>query len=212
MDKAISILGTGNMAKGLAKLFSDAGVAVVMGSRNPTQTAAAAAAIGKNVRTADLREAVGASKIVVLAVPYSAVKDVIASCGPLAGKVLIDISNPITPDYKELTVGFSTSAAEEIQKQVTGAHVVKAFNTIFAQLLPTAARAGSVPVQVFLAGDDATAKSAVSDLVQLTGFAAIDAGALKNSRYLEPIGEMNIHFGFMLGWGTATAPMWQKIA
>lgn len=209
MTKALSILGTGNMAAGLAKLFSDKGISVVLGSRNPSEATAKASSMGSNAKAASLEEAVRAAQVIILAVPYSSVKEVLDRCGSLAGKILIDITNPLSPDYKELTIGFSTSAAEEIQKQAAGARVVKAFNTIFAQMLPASTRAGKSPVQVFVAGDDVEAKMVVSGLVELTGFKAVDAGALTNARYLEPVAEMTIHFGFMLGWGTGIAPAWQ---
>jgi predicted dinucleotide-binding enzyme len=87
--------------------------------------------------------------------------------------------------------------------------VVKAFNTIFAELLPTESRKGR-KVQVFIAGDDQTAKAKVSDLVKATEFAPIDSGTLYNSRFLEPMGEMNILLGKFLGWGTSGAPEYRK--
>jgi predicted dinucleotide-binding enzyme len=125
------------------------------------------------------------------------------------GKVLVDISNPITPDYKALTVGHTTSAAEEIQKLAPQANVVEAYNTIFAELLPADARKGRA-VQVFVAGDDEAAKKVVSDMVTKGDFEAVESGPLSNCRYLEPVGEINIHFGFFLDWGTSAAPAWTK--
>ena len=122
--------------------------------------------------------------------------------------MVIDISNPITADYKGLTIGRSTWAAEEIQKLAPGAKVVKAFNTIFAELLPTESRKGR-KVQVFIAGDD-EAKAKVSDLVKAAEFEPIDSGTLYNSRFLEPMGEMNILLGFFLGWGTSGAPEYRN--
>lgn len=86
---------------------------------------------------------------------------------------------------------------------------MKAFNTIFAQLLPAEAREGRT-VQVFVAGDDEAAKKTVSELVAKGGFEAVESGPLSNARYLEPVGEINIHFGFFLGWGTSAAPAWLK--
>lgn len=95
--------------------------------------------------------------------------------------------------------------------QFPPARVVKAWNTIFAELLPAEARAGrSAPVQVFVAGDDEEAKRKVSDLLEATGFQPVESGPLVNARYLEPVGEINIHFGFFLGWGTSAAPAWVK--
>jgi 8-hydroxy-5-deazaflavin:NADPH oxidoreductase len=71
---------------------------------------------------------------------------------------------------------------------------------------------GREPVQVFVAGDDEAAKKAVSDIVAKGGFKPVDSGPLSNARYLEPVGEMNIWFGFLLGWGISAAPAWIKAA
>ena len=128
----------------------------------------------------------------------------------MAGKVLVDISNPISADYKTLVIGHTTSAAEEIQALAPEAIVVKAFNTIFAQLLPAEARQGKT-LQVFVASDDEAAKGQVSGLAQSVGFEAVNAGSLSNSRFIEPIGEMNIHFGYFLGKGPVVAPAWVQV-
>ena len=84
---------------------------------------------------------------------------------------------------------------------------MKAFNTIFADLLSAPARVGR-KIQVFIAGDDEAAKAKVSALVAQLDFKAVEAGHLSNARYLEPVAEINIHFGFFLGWGTTAAPAW----
>jgi predicted dinucleotide-binding enzyme len=149
--------------------------------------------------------------VVILAVPYTSVAEIVKAAGDVSGKVLIDISNPITADYKALAIGHTTSAAEETQKLAPKAKVVKGFNTIFASLLPKQARTGKM-LQTFLAGDDADAKKKVEEVAKALGLEAVDAGGLSNSRFLEPIGEMNIHFGFFLGWGTSIAPAWIKLA
>ncbi len=90
------------------------------------------------------------------------------------------------------------------------AQVVKAFNTIFASLLAPEAREGKV-LQVFIAGDADTAKASVAELATSIGFDGVDAGPLSNSRFIEPIGEMNIHFGYFLGKGPAVAPVWVQV-
>jgi predicted dinucleotide-binding enzyme len=148
-----------------------------------------------------VRDAVSQADVILLAVKYGDSAEALKAAGDLTKKVVIDISNPITADYKGLTIGHSTSAAEEIQKLAPGALVVKAFNTIFAELLPTESRKGR-KVQVFIAGDDETAKAKVSDLVKAAEFEPIDSGTLYNSRFLEPMGEMNILLGKFLGWGS----------
>lgn len=144
---------------------------------------------------------------VILAVPYQAISGVLAEAGNLDDKVLVDVSNPMSADFKDLVVGLTTSAAEQAQTAAPTAHVVKAFNTIFAGLIPAQAREGR-KLQVFVAGDDATATAQVRKLAQTLGFVAVDAGPLHNSRFLEPLGMMNIQFGFFLGAGPSTAPSW----
>lgn len=139
------------------------------------------------------------SDIITLAVPFDAVPAAVRNAGALDGKILVDITNLITADYKALTTGHTTSAAEEIQNAAPGAQVVKAFNTIFAAILPEATRRDLAAVQVFIAGDDENAKQAVADLARKTGFEPVEAGPLSNARLLEPTGEFNIHMRFFLG-------------
>ncbi len=196
----VAILGTGNMGAGLAALLAAAGYAVAIGARDPAKAAALAGKIGHGAIGGGIAAAVESAEVVIPALPYGAVGEALEAAGDLRGKVLVDISNPITADFKGLEIGHTTSAAEEIQKRAPGAVVVKAFNTIFAQLLPREARQGRA-VQVFVAGDVPEAKSRVSALVEALGFEAVDAGPLGNSRFLEPVGEMNIHFGYFLGRG-----------
>jgi len=204
----IAIVGTGNMGAGIARLLASKGVKVAIGSRDPANAAKLAAEIGAGAEGGGIAAATKLADVVILAVPYTAAAETIREAGGFAGKVLVDISNPITSDYKALTVGHTTSAAE-IQKLAPQAKVVKAYSTIFAQLLPTEARKGRT-VQVFVAGDDEAAKKVVSDIVTTGDFEAVESGPLSNARYLEPVGEINIHFGFFLGWGTSVAPAWIK--
>src|SRR5690606_31430747 len=113
-DMNISILGTGNMAKGLATVFAQAGHSVVLANRDVTKAAAVAAELGDSVSAAGIHDAAAAGDVVVLAVPYAAAADLIAAVGGLANKIVVDITNPLTADYSGLTVGHTTSAAEEI--------------------------------------------------------------------------------------------------
>jgi NADPH-dependent F420 reductase len=206
----VAIIGTGNMATGLASAWAAAGHTVSIGARDPAKAAALADKVGHGAVGGGVAAAAQLADIVVLAVPYGGAADAIQQAGGLAGKVVVDIINPISADYKELVVGHTTSAAEEIQKLAPQAQVVKAFNTIFAGLLAPASRNGKT-LQVFVAGNDAAANATVSELVRSAGFEAVDSGALSNSRYLEPIGEMNIHFGFFLGKGPVVAPAWVQV-
>jgi predicted dinucleotide-binding enzyme len=209
---SITILGAGNMGRGLAKLAIESGWDVVVGARDPAKAKQLAAELGAKARSADIAGAVSSSDFIVLAITYDGVASALEAAGDLSGKVIVDITNPLSPDYMSLTVGHSTSAAEEIAKLAPGAHVVKAFNTIFAQLLPREVRRDKSALQVFTAADNEPARRRVEDFIAKAGFEPVNAGPLKNARFIEPVAELNIHFGYALGWGTATAPSWTKLA
>jgi predicted dinucleotide-binding enzyme len=139
--------------------------------------------------------------LLILAVPFGALDDVAANIAPVvAGKTVIDVTNALTEDMN-LALGYSTSGAEELQKKLPGARVVKAFNTQFAQHMDSG-RLGEQRLTVFAAGDDAAAKREVLEVAGAIGFDAVDAGPLKNARLLEPMGFMNIQLGYVLGLGT----------
>lgn len=203
----VSVIGTGNIGAAYARAFAGAKCEVSIGARDPAKAAALAQQLGGSVQGGGIAASIRLADVVLLALPYPAIVDVLSAAGDLNGKVLIDVSNPVSPDFKDLLVGLNTSAAEEIQAAAPGAHVVKAFNTIFAALVPAGAREGKA-LQVFVAGDDADATATVQKLVQALGFVPVDAGPLRNSRFLEPVGMMNIQFGFSLGAGPTTAPAW----
>jgi hypothetical protein len=201
----VAILGSGKMGAGLARLLASKGFDIAIGHRDRGKAIALANEIGAKAKGGNVKDAASQADIILLAVRYQDAADALKAAGDLTHKIVVDISNPITADYKGLTIGHSTSAAEEIQKLAPGAKVVKAFNTIFAELLPAESRKGR-KVQVFIAGDDEAAKAKVSDLVKALAFEPVDSGTLYNSRFLEPMGEMNILLGFFLGWGTSGAP------
>lgn len=208
----IAVIGSGNMGSGIARALAAAGLEVLIGARDAAKARGLADAPGSSMQVVGVAGAVAAADVVVLALPYSASVEVLSGlpAAALDGKVLVDISNPVTADFQGLQLGTTTSAAEAIQAAAPQAHVVKAFNTIFAQLLATDARQGKV-VQVLVAGDDADAKARVQALAGAMGFEPVDAGPLRNSRFLEPVGGMNIQFGFFLGWGPAAAPAWVRL-
>jgi len=205
---SIAILGAGAMAKGLAALFVKAGYKVVVGARDLAKAQAAAAAAGHGARGDTIAAAAKSGDFVVLAVPFAAAAETLAAAGDLSGKAIIDITNPLTADYMGLTVGHTTSAGEEIQKLAPKAKVVKAFNTIFAQVLAKGGKAAGRPATVFIAGDDASANNAVEAIARKAGFDVVQTGGLKLSRYLEPLAGLNIALGYGRGLGTDIAPTW----
>lgn len=208
----ISIFGTGNMASGLAVLFAKAGHSVTVASRDEEKARTVAAELGQGIEAGSFANAAASAETVVLAVPYEATAEVIDAAGGLAGKVVIDITNPLTADYSGLTVGHTTSAAEEIQKSAPAAKVVKAFNTVFASVLQNGGKAGGKPATAFVAGDDAEARKSVAALATSAGFVAVETGGLASARYLEPVAGLNIALGYGLGHGTDIAPAWQGVA
>ncbi|MFZ5508411.1 MAG: NADPH-dependent F420 reductase [Pseudomonadota bacterium] len=204
----VTVLGAGNMGSAFVKQLTKAGHRVRVTARNLAKVQTLAAAHPGAV-AASAADALGDSEVVVVATPYAEAVPALRALGDLQGKVVVDITNPLTPDYMGLTIGHSTSAAEEIAKALPGAEVVKAFNTVFAQVLaegPDFGQGNIVPV--FVASDSERAKQTASTLAQSLGFRTIDAGPLKNARYLEPLAGLNIYLGYGAGLGTAIAPTW----
>lgn len=207
----VAIFGTGNMGRPLAKLAVESGYDVVIGARDPSKAIALARELGSKIKGGGFEAAASISGLIILAVPYQEAGDVLTAAGDITGKVIIDVTNPVSPDYMSLTIGHSTSAAEQIAALAPTAHVVKAFNTIFAQLLPREARGGQAKIQVFTAADNEPARQVVEEFIEKAGFEPINAGPLTNARFIEPVAELNIHFGYALGWGTSIAPAWSKV-
>ena len=204
----ITVIGAGNMGSAFVQQFVRAGHRVSVTARDSTKAQAVAAANPGAVAVQPTNAATGAD-VVVLATGFGDAIGALKAIGDLRGKIVIDITNPLTADYIGLTIGHTTSAAEEISRSVPEARVVKAFNTVFAQVLAAgAAFANGQTVPVYFAGDDAAAKATVSALIASIGFAPVDAGPLKNARYLEPVAGLNIYFGYGAGKGTSIAPFW----
>jgi predicted dinucleotide-binding enzyme len=162
--------------------------------------------VGHEVRTTGkdksaVRETAAWAQIVIFAVPFAAVDDVVQTAGPaLNDKTVVDVTNALGPGMG-LALGFTTSGGEELQKKLPKARVVKAFNTVFAQHMDSG-RLGDRRLTAFAAGDDATAKGAVLELAGEIGFDAVDAGPLGNARLLEPLALLNIQLGYGLKMGT----------
>jgi predicted dinucleotide-binding enzyme len=204
----ITILGAGNMGAALTKQLSLSGHSVRVVSRD-TNKARDLASRYRGVVTAAAADGIADSDAVIVATGYEDAVSALHSLGSLAGTVVVDVTNPLTKDFSGLSVGHDTSAAEEIAKAVPGADVVKAFNTLFAQVLddgPSFPNSQTAPA--FFASDSERAKDVARKLIESIGFKAIDAGGLKNARYLEPLAGLNIYFGYGAGRGTAIAPTW----
>jgi len=199
----IGILGSGNVARALAKPWAKKGHEIVFGSRNPEKALEIAESMGKNVCSSTYEEAAKWGDVVVLATPYTAAQDIIKTVGDLTGKILVDCTNPLAPDLSGLTVGLTTSAAEEISK-MTSAKVVKAFNAMGVGVMANV-QFGSETASNFICGDDDEAKSVVRSLGEDIGFDVIDIGPLSNARLLEPLAMLWIYLAFKHGMGTDIA-------
>ncbi|NTV39237.1 MAG: NAD(P)-binding domain-containing protein [Demequinaceae bacterium] len=186
----VSIIGAGTMAGAIAAVASKAGASVQIVSRDSEK--AAALALGLDATAATLGDAL-AGEIVVLALPYGAIAEVLAAYdGTLDGRTVVDITNPVDfATFDDLVVPAGSSAAAVIAAAVPGAHVVKAFNTNFGATLATGT-VGVLTTTVLVAGDDAAAKQSVIDLVVAAGLNGVDAGALKRARELEALGFLQI--------------------
>lgn len=202
----VTVIGAGNMGSAFVKQLVAAGHSVTVTARNLDKARAVAAA-NPGVVAVIADNAAANAEVVIVATAYGDAVEALRSVGPLADKVVIDITNPLTADYMGLTLGHSTSAAEEIAVALPGIRLVKGFNTVFAQVLAEGADFGAGnKVSVFLAADDAAAKATAKSLAESLGFATTDAGGLKNARYLEPLAGLNIYLGYGAGLGTGIAP------
>jgi predicted dinucleotide-binding enzyme len=203
----ITVIGTGNMGTSFAQQISAAGHRLNILGRDSDKVRAAAERFGATAETS----LAASSDVVILATGYADAVPALRAAALPEGAVVVDITNPLTPDYMGLTLGHSTSAAEQIASALPRLRVVKAFNTVFAQRLAAGARLpdGTV-VPVFVATDDAQAKQRVTELAASMGFDVIDAGPLRNARYLEPLAGLNIYLGYAGGLGTSIAPTWLR--
>jgi predicted dinucleotide-binding enzyme len=196
----ITIIGTGNMARGIATraLGGDNSV-TLLGHETATATALAADLNG-DVATGIVGDPVNGD-LVVLAIPYDAIDDVLGRyVGQLDGKTVVDITNPVDfSTFTPLDVE-AGSAAQEIAEKVPSAKVVKAFNTTFAGTLVAGTVAGE-QLDVLIASDDEQAKASVMQLVESGGLRAVDAGPLARAHELEAVGYLHMSLQESLGTG-----------
>jgi predicted dinucleotide-binding enzyme len=202
----ISIIGLGNMASALADRALAGGNAVEIIGRDQAKAKELATALGD--ATVGTAGAAPAGDIVILAVPYASAAAVVSAYGDaLDGKVIIDITNPLSPDFTGFVTPDGSSGAQEIAKAApAGAQVVKAFNTLFSHVLAAGPAEGR-PVDVFIAGDDERAKTRVSAFIESLGLRPMDIGQLPMARALENVALLQLglvahsvkHTNFFLG-------------
>jgi 8-hydroxy-5-deazaflavin:NADPH oxidoreductase len=197
----LGIIGAGHVGGALGRLFEAQGHDVRFGVRDPDKQAAGG--LPRN-RSGSVADAAAFGDVIVLAIPWDAVKDALAATGPLTGKTVIDCVNPLLPDLSGLALGTTTSASEEIAKLVPGAKVVKCFNTLGAANLANP-EFGDQKASMLFAGDDAGAKLIVAELGNQLGFDMIDAGPLSQSRWLEAMAMLWITMAYKYGGSARSA-------
>jgi predicted dinucleotide-binding enzyme len=201
----VTVIGAGNFGSVVAGIAAKGGTGVQVLARDVEKARAVAGPLGGTAG------AVGdelTGDVVVLAVPYGAVADVVeAYPDAFDGKVLVDVTNPVDfSTFDDLVVPADSSAARLLQDAVPGAKVVKAFNTNFGGTLASG-EIGSVPTTVLVAGDDEAAKRTVVELVTAAGLRGVDAGSLKRARELEAVGllQMTLAGAEKISWGGGLA-------
>jgi 8-hydroxy-5-deazaflavin:NADPH oxidoreductase len=197
----LAIIGAGKVGGTLGRLFESQGHDVRFGVRDPNDQAAGGL---PRSRSGSVADAASFGDVIVLAIPWGAVKDALAATGPLAGKTVIDCINPLLPDLSGLALGTTTSAAEEIAKLIPQAKVVKCFNTL-GQANFAHPMFGDQRASMFFAGDDAGAKLIVAELGNQLGFDMVDAGPLSQSRWLEAMAILWITMAYKYGGSQRSA-------
>jgi 8-hydroxy-5-deazaflavin:NADPH oxidoreductase len=204
----LTILGAGNMARGIATRAIAGGRDVQIMARNAGKASDLAGELdagGASLTAGGFGDAI-AGDIVVLAVPYAAAVPLVRECGQaLVGKIIVDITNPVDFTTFEPVTPPGISAAEEIAGNAPdGAPVVKAFNTTFAGSL-VAGQVDGRPLDVFIASDDEAARAEVAAVVASAGLRPLDAGRLSRARQLEAVGLLHMALQFSLGTNFGTA-------
>lgn len=189
---SLSIIGTGAMGSAIAAVAVRGGAPVQLVDRDAAKAEEAARQAGGPATHATLGDEL-TGDIVVLALPYGAVDEVLGACAEgLAGKVLVDITNPVDfATFDGLVVPADSSAAARIAERVPDASVVKAFNVNFAGTLASG-RTGEATTAVLMAGDDADAKASLASVLEAAGLRAVDTGGLRRARELEALGFLQI--------------------
>jgi predicted dinucleotide-binding enzyme len=197
----IAVVGVGNVGSIVGRRLAEAGHQVVFGVRDVKKADAIAGAKAASAGLDTVAGSVAGAEVVVLAVPWGAALQAVALAGDLTGKVLLDCTNPLTPDLSGLELGTTTSGGERIAQAAQGANVVKIFNTTGAGNMGNP-RYGSRGMTMLYAGDDPEAKAIAARLAKELGFEPIDAGPLSASRLLEPFGLLWITLAIHQGMGT----------
>lgn len=188
----IGILGSGLMGGRLGRIYAQAGHEVVFSyARTQAKLDELAREAGNGARAGSPAEAVRDADVVLLAVHWTRVEDVLAQAGDLSGKLVLTCSLAMSADDSHLVIGHTSSGPEALAEKLPGARIVAAYNTVPGEILfPVFERRGSdwQRPDLIYAGDDAQAKATVAGLIRDSGFNPVDLGDLRTARYMEPFG------------------------
>jgi hypothetical protein len=191
----IGIIGAGDLGGTLGKSWRQRNHEVMFGVRNPqSQNVQRLSQMDQSLKFGDISEAVAFGEVILLAIPWTSVDETVRGSGNLSGKIVIDPTNPLSPDLTELALK-NTSVAERIAELAKGAKVVKAFNAIGAKTLNNLIF-GSDRADLFICGDDTRSKRIVGELANDIGFDVVDVGSLANARMLENLALLWIELAF----------------
>jgi predicted dinucleotide-binding enzyme len=201
----IGVIGAGRVGGTLGSRLARLGHEVIFGVRDPNspKVRAVLESAGAKARAAGIAEAAAAAEVLFLATLWPGTQEAIQAAGKLAGKIVVDCTNPATPDGN-LALGWTTSGGEQVAGWAKGARVVKAFNTIFVTVMADPDFGTQQPT-MFIAGDDPAAKDMVKQLGEGLGFEVIDSGPLAVARYLEPMAFLLVKTAFGAGLGPNVA-------
>jgi 8-hydroxy-5-deazaflavin:NADPH oxidoreductase len=198
----IAIIGAGSVGRALGRAWLGAGHEVTFGVRNPEDPKhrELGHVVGRSVHVADVPAAAAAAEVVVLATPWPATRSAIEAAGTLAGKLVLDCTNPLAPDLSGLTVGHGSSGGEQVAAWAAGASVFKTFNSTGFNIMASPVVDGRRALMLFC-GDDDSRRAVVEQLVTDVGFEAVDAGGLTAARLLEPFALLWISLAYRCGLG-----------
>ncbi len=212
MDANMTILGNGSVGVKIANMLAHFGYVVALGSRRVRTEG-----LSDSVRAMTLQDAANASDTILSALPWSLEGtqisvDVLRSLKGLEGKTIVDMTNPLNADWSPLSLGEESSAGEITAAALPASYVVKAFNTVFADMMDSA-KIAALPVRPLglLCGESAEAKATVAQVLERIGFAAVDAGGIASARYLEQMAHLNIQLAVGQGGGTGAALAYLKV-
>ncbi len=205
-DPILAIIGAGNVGGALGERLAKAGYEVRFGAKEPADAAGALARAGAKAKAGTVAEAIAEADVVFVALPATATVEVLRAAGDLAGKIVVDCTNPVGrpasgPPGPTIAPPEEGSVAAAIQRALPKARVLKGWNTFGAEIHADPSLAHGEAADVLLAGDDADAKSIVSAIATKAGFVPVDAGPLRNAALLESFAVVWIHLAMAAGKG-----------